>query len=284
MILKFFILFVSACGGLCVLMGFDMKCSIIGRVRLMLVIFMVLCLVFWLQGTAFAGLLLNVAQSNLDMGSVTVGSGNDFYGSLGLMTVSDDRAGSPGWSLVGTASHMTTIRPAMRITGSAGGVTSGGVYDGMLGVTIPTSFYTITINQGGAVGTATFNVSGAELMSNVVTGTFVAIGTKGVRVTFDVGNYSVGDEWMVGVDELPYTDMTIAPGNVTVNSGSGTGVSGGSSGVLSGTGVRSDNKILMQAMVGNGTGSYSITPDLSVHVHAAPMAGIYTGELLFTVS
>lgn len=250
----------------------------------MFVIFMAFCLVFWLQGTAFAGLLLNVTQSNLDMGSVAVGSGNDFYGSLGLMTVSDDRAGSPGWSLVGTASHMTMIRPAMRIAGSAGDVTSGGVYDGMFGVTLPTSFYTIIINQAGAVGTATFNVSGVESMSNVVTGTFVAIGTKGVRVTFDIGNYSAGDEWMVLVDTLPYTDMTIAPGSATINSGSGIGVSAGSSGAFSGTGVRSDNKVLMQATAGNGTGSYSITPDLSMHVHAVPMAGTYTGELLFTVS
>lgn len=245
---------------------------------------MVFSFTLGIWGTAFAGLLFDRVQTSLDMGNVTVGSGNDFHGSLGLMTVSDDRAGSPGWSLVGTSSHMTTIRPAMRISGSVGDVTSGGVYDGMFSVTSPASFYTITINKAGAVGTATFNVSGAESMNNVITGTFVAIGTKGVRVTFDVGDYSVGDQWMVGVDVLPYTDMTIALGSLTVNLGSGTGVSVASTGAFSGVGARSDNKILMQATAGNGIGSYSITPDLSVHVHAGSMAGTYTGELLFTVS
>lgn len=218
------------------------------------------------------------------MGNVTIGSGNSFNGSLGLMTVSDDRAGSPGWTLVGAANHMTTIRPSMRLTGSAGGVTSVGVYDGMLGVQNPAATYTITINLGGSVGTATFNVSGAETMSNVVTGSFVAIGTKGVRADFDVGNYSVGDQWMIIVDNLPYTDMTITPGSITVNSGSSTGVSTGSSGAFSGTGSLSNNKTLLQATGGNGTGSYSITPSLSVNVHDGPMAGTYTGDIIFTVS
>lgn len=262
-----------------VLMGFDMR-YVICRFRLILVILTV----FGLSGTAFAGLSLNVANSTLDMGSGTIGTTTSFSGSLGLMTVSDDRVGSPGWSLVGAASHMTTIRPAMRLAGTAGGVTSVGVYDGMLGVTTPASMYDIVIDQAGAVGTATFDVTGVETMNNVATGSFVAIGTKGVRVDFDVGNYSVGDRWIIIVDEFPYTDMTISPGSVTVNSGSGTGVSAGSSGLFSGTGSRSDNKVLMSATSGNGTGSYSITPDLSVSVHVGPMAGTYSGDILFTVS
>lgn len=121
-------------------------------------------------------------------------------------------------------------------------------------------------------------------MSNVTTGSFVAIGTKGVRADFDVGNYSVGDQWMIMADTLPYTSMSIAPGSVTVNSGSGTGVSAGSTGAFSGTGSQSDTKVLMQATSGNGTGNYSITPDLFVDIHPGSMAGTYTGDILFTVS
>lgn len=235
-------------------------------------------------GIAFAGLSLDLAQSSVNLGSITIGSGNTLSASLGLITISDDRGGSPGWTLTAAASHMTTIRPAMRIVGSTGGVTSVGAYDGMLGVQTPNATYTIIINQAGSVGTATFNVSGAETMNDVVTGSFVAIGTKGVRVDFDVGNYAVGDKWLVIVDTFPYTDMTITPGSVTVNSGSGTGVSAGSTGNFSGTGSQSNNKTILQATSGNGTGSYSITPDLSVNVHAGPMAGTYTGDILFTVS
>ncbi len=262
-----------------------MRCFIVRfRTRRVVGLLVTFSLVFSFGGSAFAGLSLNVAQSSLDMGSGTIGVVNSFSGSLGSITVSDDRGGSPGWSLVGAASHMTTIRPAIRIVGSVGGATSGGVYDGMLGVTSPLSAYDIVINAAGAVGTATFNVSGAESMSSVVTGTFIAIGTKGVRVTFDVGNYSVGDQWKIIVDNFPYTDMTISPGSVTVNSGSGTGVSAGSSGAFSGAGSRSNNKVLMQATSGNGTGSYSITPNLSVTVHGNPAAGTYTGDILFTVS
>lgn len=264
-------------------MGFDMKYAV-GRFRLVVVIFMVFALFLGLWNTALAGLSLNVVNSTLNMGSGTVGTTSSFSGSLGLMTVSDDRAGSPGWSLVAAASHMTTIRPALRIVGTAGGVTSVGVYDGMLGVSAPPATYDIVIDQAGPVGTATFDVSGAESMNDVVTGSFVAIGTKGVRVDFDVGNYSVGDRWKVIVDEFPYTDITITPGSVTVNSGSGTGVSAGSSGLFSGTGSQSNNKVLMSATSGNGTGSYSITPDLSVSVHTGPMAGTYSGDIIFTVS
>ena len=269
----------------CALIDFDMNYSF-GRLRsrVWLVMIIGFVFVFALWGTAFAGLALNLANTSLNMGSGTIGTVTSFNGSLGLMTVSDDRGGSPGWSLVGSAGHMTTIRPAMRIAGSAGGVTSVGVYDGMLGVSAPPSAYNVVINLAGAVGTATFNVSGAESMSDVVTGSFVAIGTKGVRVDFDVGNYSVGDRWLIIVDEFPYTDMTITPGSVTVNSGSGTGVSAGSAGVFSGSGATSNTKVLMSATVGNGTGSYSITPDLSVSVHAGPMAGTYIGDVLFTVS
>lgn len=235
-------------------------------------------------GTALAGLSVDVASSSINLGSVTVGSGNDLNASIGLITVNDDRPGSPGWTLVAAASHMTTIRPSIRIVGSAGGVTSAGVYDGMLGVQSPAATYNVVINQSGAVGTAAFNVFGTESMSNVTTGSFVAIGTKGVRVDFDVGNYAIGDRWMIMVDSLPYTDITIAPGSVTVNSGSGTGVTTGSTGIFSGTGSQSSNKTLLQATSGNGTGNYSITPDLFVDVHTGSMAGTYTGDILFTVS
>lgn len=283
MLIYWFDVIFCALNEFCALMDFDMKYGV-GRFRLVLIVLMVFALFLALWSTAFAGLSLNVANSTLDMGSGTIGVVNSLSGSLGLMTVSDDRAGSPGWSLVGTASHMTTIRPSIRIAGSVGGVTSVGAYDGMLGVTAPLSRYTIVINQAGAVGVATFDVSGAESMSSVVTGSFVAIGTKGVRVDFDVGNYSVGDQWMIIVDTLPYTDMTITPGAVTVNSGSGTGVSAGSSGLFSGTGSQSNNKVLMSATNGNGTGSYSITPDLSVSVHVGPAAGTYSGDIIFTVS
>lgn len=254
--------------------------NILGIYRGLVIVFVV----FGLSTTAFAGLLLDVLQSTLDLGSVTIGSNDNFSGSLGLMTVSDDRGGSPGWSLTGAASHMTTIRPAMRIVGNVGGMTSGGVYDGILGVTAPPSIYNVIINQSGAVGTATFDVSGAESMNSVVTGSFVAIGTKGVRVTFDIGNYSVGDRWMIAVDVFPYTDMTITPGDVTVNSGSGVGVSAGSAGVFSGTDARSTPKVFMSSSSGNGTGSYSITPNLFVDVHDGSVSGTYVGDILFTVS
>ncbi|MEK7544698.1 MAG: hypothetical protein AAB551_01055 [Patescibacteria group bacterium] len=233
---------------------------------------------------ALADLSLDIAQSNLDLGSVAIGNGNNFQGSLGLITVSDDRNGSPGWTLTAAATHMTTIRPSIRVTGNSGDVTSAGVYDGMLGIQSPNATYNITINQGGSVGTATFDVSGAETMNNVVTGSFVAIGTRGARVNFDVGTYTTGDKWIIIVDTLPYTDITITPGNITVNSGSGTGVSTGNAGAFEGTASQSDNKIIMQASSGNGTGSYSITPGISVNIHTGPMAGTYTGDILFTIS
>lgn len=252
------------------------------RIRFFLLYFILVVVCF--PATAFAGLLLSVPVGSIDFGTVEYGIVNEFSASLGAFTVTDDRAGSPGWNLSASMSHMTLVHDAIRTNGSNGNVVSAGAYDGTFGMQLPQASYRITIKSGGAVGVATFDVSGIETMTDVVTGSFVAIGTKGVRADFDVGTYVVGDAWLIMVDTFSYTGSILTSGAVTVNQGSGTGVSAGGSGSFAGTGIVSNNLTIMGATAGNGTGSYSITPSLSVGFHEQPLAGIYNGEVIYTLS
>lgn len=237
-------------------------------------------------GLAKAALTVSSSPADsIGMESKTVsGTAQNSTGTVSV-TVNDDREGSPGWTLNVTASHITLIRPAIKTSGTNDTVTSAGTYDGTLpGNSPPIKKYTLAIAQGGPVGTATFDVSGEETAANITTGSFVAIGTKGVRANFDVATYQAGNEWTIPIDSLPYTDMTVSPGNITVNSGSGTNVMAGASIQLIGSGVRSDSKLVMQATAGYGTGNYTIVVDLSLSIHPYCLAGNYSGDIIFTLS
>ncbi|GEM_PF-6821790 len=199
------------------------------------------------------------------------------------ITVTDDRAGSPGWQVTAVSSHLTRIAPPLTVAGNNSTVSSGGSYDGTFGVSAPWKSYLLTITTSGPVGTATFNVSGAETQTNLTTGALVSIGTKGARADFNIANYVVNDQWQIAVDVFPYTDITVTPGNITANSGSLTGVSAGSAGALTGTGTSSNAKTLMSASAGNGTGSYTQTSAIDLLLHKNSQKGSFTGVCTFTI-
>ncbi len=200
------------------------------------------------------------------------------------LTINDDRSVSPGWTVVMTSTHLTFINDPQLLFGNNNTVDSVGSYDGTFGEASPMNAYIIAISTAGQVGTAKFDVSGAETDNDVTTGAFVPIGTKGLRATFNPANYVLSDKWRIIVDAFHYTSLYVSPGSITANSGSLDGVSAGSSGDFSGSAATSNGKVLMSASSGNGTGNYSQDIDLALDLHGNSLVGDFTGVINFTVS
>lgn len=194
------------------------------------------------------------ASSSLTAVTVNATSSQNSTGTLGTLTVTDDRGSGVGWSATATSSDFTFINAAVKVSGSNDTVTSGGTYANSTGGT-----YTITITTGGSVGTALFRVTGIESASDQTTGSGVAIGARGVTATFAAATYSVGDSWTIRIDTIPVTNLTITPNTFTTVAGSSTGVSNGSSHAFTGT---EDATSIITASSENGMGSYSDNPAL----------------------
>lgn len=227
------------------------------------------------------GSLSLTAPSSVTLSTVTLAAPQPSgSGSMGTMQVADSRGTNVGWSLTATSTNFGDVNPIVLVAGSHNTVTSGGKYDFQTGGT-----YTLTINNGGSVGHSTFNVTGLETASNITTGTNIAIGTRGVTATFNTATYSVGDSWSITVYTIPlnaYQFFTVNPNNgtFTVVSGSGTGVSVGSShGFTSNT----DAATIMTATSGNGNGTYTVNPSLSLLVPAGTYTGNYSATITETV-
>lgn len=207
-------------------------------------------------------------------------SNQDTTGSLGTITVTDNRGTGVGWTATATSSHFIKANTAVKVTGSNDTVTTdaASTYSSSAVGT-----YTITINIGGAVGVATFDVSGLETASAVSTGSGsgIAIGTRGILANFAAATYVTGDSWTIRVDIIPVTGFRVTPGSLTTISGSASNVSAGSQHIWSTT---SDATTLVTASTNYGMGSYSVAPDLLLTVPANSFANSYTATVTETVN
>lgn len=197
-------------------------------------------------------------------------------GSLGTITVTDNRGTGAGWSTTATSTHFIKFNSPVT-TGGANNtvsVNSGSTFSSGTGGT-----YTITITTGGAAGVAVFSVSGLESASNQTTGTNVAVGTFGLHVDFAAATYTTSDSWTIRVDVIPVTEFTLTPGSV-YSTNSLTGVSGGSLHTFSST---SDPATIMTATAGDGMGQYLATPSASLVVPGNSFANTYTATVTETV-
>jgi len=197
--------------------------------------------------------------------------------------VSDD--GTAGWTAVMTSTHFTTRATTKKLAGNNATVDFTGTYDGLDGVIDPNGTFKVEITTGGAVGTAVFKWwdPAGNLTSTVTTAASVVL-SNGITVNFDAATYAVDDSWSAGVDVFPYTGLTVTPSAIYAESGSLTGVSAGSSEILSGTGATSNAKTIMTATADNGTGIYWQDEDLSLSVHANFLSGDFTATVTLTVS
>ena len=201
-------------------------------------------------------------------------------GSLGTITVTDNRGTGAGWGVTATSTHFVKINNPVMTGGSNNTLTlnSGAAYSDSTQGT-----YTITIATGGEVGVATFDVTGLETASGVSTGTGtgVAVGSRGVLVDFAAATYVNNDSWTIRVDVIPVTGFKVTPGSVTTITGSSTNVTGGSEHTFTTT---SDATSIITASSGYGLGSYSVAPALELTIPANSFANNYTATVTETVN
>ena len=200
------------------------------------------------------------------------------------LNVINQRGTNAGWTVSMTSSNFTRMSDVKTLVGNNSTVDFIGTYDGLDGVIDPLGKFVVEITQAGTVGTAVFKWTdplGNETMG-VLTNTTVSL-SNGVSVTFGNTNYVVGDKWIVLVDVLPYTGLTVDIQSISVNEGSSTGVTSGVSAVLSGTSVSSGPLTLMQASRFNGFGDYSQLLIFSLVVHGNILPGLFTASSTITI-
>ena len=199
--------------------------------------------------------------------------------------VKDERGTGAGWSAVMAVTNLTTRATERTLAGSNDTVTFTGTYDGLDGVLDPNGTFKVEITTGGDVGTAVFKWwdPAGTLTEDVTTASTVTL-SNGISVNFASTTYAVGDSWSAGVDVFPYTSLTVTPSDIYANSGSLTGVTAGSSELMTGSEATSDPKTIMTAAVNDGFGDYFIDVDLSQIIHPNSLSGTYTSTATITVS
>ena len=113
--------------------------------------------------------------------------------------------------------------------------------------------------------------------------------SNGVYIAFAAATYVVDDEWSVLVDVFPYNyettkGLTITPSVIHAASGVTTGITAGTSVLVSGTAATSDAETIMTADPNYGLGDYYIDVDLSQIIHSNSLVGEYTSVATITVS
>lgn len=218
-------------------------------------------------------------QATATLSTVTVSTSNqNSTGSLGTITVDDNRGTGVGWSTTASSTHFIKYNTPVRTGGAAGTLTvdSTATYNNSPGGT-----YTIAITTGGTLGTAKFSVSGLETLTNQTTGASVSVGSFGLVLDFAAATYTTSDAWTIRVDELPVTGFSITPSTPTANFGVMTGVTGGSQHTFAST---ADTATIMTASSGNGMGEYCSTPSAQLVIPGNSYANTYTATFTVTVN
>ncbi len=202
---------------------------------------------------------------------------------LNSINVINTRGVAAEWAITINVTNMTQRGASTKIFGDNDTVNFTGAYTG---ITAPHTYgkYTAEITTSGQVGTAIFkwtDPAGTET-TGVSTASSVIL-NNGITINFNPSAYAVSDKWILRVDSLSYTNLTLTPGSITTNFGD-SNITPGSSGTFSGIGITSNARTLLSATAGNGEGSYTQIPGLSQSVHANTLNGTFQGTITLTVS
>jgi hypothetical protein len=204
--------------------------------------------------------------------------------------VSDSRGTGVGWAATMTSTNLVTQGVGKTLVGTNDAVNFTGTYNGVGAIFTNFGFYTIEITTGGATGDAIFtwtNPAGIAT-TGVFTASVVPL-SSGIIATFDPSAFTIGDKWSIAVDALRYNyntikGLTITPSALHVVSGSATGVTPGSSTLLTGSGATSNPVTILTAATDGGMGDYFLDLELSQDVHPNTYTGTYTATATITVS
>ncbi len=224
------------------------------------------------------------APANISYSTLAVSTATQVANAtLANIDVVNTRGVATAWSITINVTNITKRGTSSTVAGDNNTVNFTGTYTG---VTAPHTYgkYTVEITTGGAVGAAIFKwTDPAETeTTGITTAASVAL-NNGITVNFDPATYAIGDKWILRVDSMGYTNLTITPGAITTNFGNAN-VDAGASGTFSGTGITSNARTLISAASGNGEGGYTQTPALSQSVHANTLNGEFNGTITLTIS
>ena len=215
-------------------------------------------------------------------GTVSI-SAQDSTASLSGVTVVNTRATTTSWSLTLTSTNLTSVGATSKIAGGNDTVTFSGSYNGLAALDTA-GIYTVEITTGGAVGMAVFKWTDPAhvITTDITTASNVSL-SSGISVNFGAATYVTGDKWIIRVDSLDYSSLTIQPGSISTEFGD-TGVTAGSNGTFSGSGATSDPRTLMNGSVGASLGKYIQNSNLIQSVHGNTLQGTFQGTITLTLS
>lgn len=202
---------------------------------------------------------------------------------LDSVNVVNTRGTNTAWSLSATVTNLTTTRSVTKLLGSNNTVTFSGTYSGVITHDLASKYF-IEITTGGAVGAAILKWTdpAGTVTQNITTASSILL-NNGMTVNFAAATYVVGDKWMLPVDSLDYTALTLTPGSITVNFGN-TSVTVGGDGLFGGISTTSSSRILMSANANAGEGSYTQAINFSQNAHANFLFGNYSATITITLS
>lgn len=215
--------------------------------------------------------------------------------------VTDTRGTGAGWSLTMTTTNLTIREDDVKLSGSNDDVTSGGTYDGALGIQVQYPSFVVEITTGGIPDGATAEYSYWEPgtdPSGAADGTAIKATdsavelSNGVTISFTLATtYVGGDKWSILVDVFPYNDtpgstgLEISPSAIHADSGSAEGVNAGSGNqFFSGSAVTSEALTVMTATADHGQGDYFVDIDMVQDIHKNSLDGQYTSTATLTGS
>jgi hypothetical protein len=242
---------------------------------------LLLLLSFYLNLSAWAALTIT-SPTSATFGASAVSTGDQSTTSTiaGVEVTNDDTV---GWNATMNSTNFTRIGPVYTLAGLNNTLTTGGAYDGTYGVTASVVRYDVKIVTAGGLGAAEYQWrhDDSDWSSSATTGSGLAL-EKGITITFGSVTYVIDDEWQFGVDVLPYTSLTVTPGDITIVSGDD-GVSKGASEILTGSGATSTEKTLMIGAAASSTGTYRQDEGLQLLIHGNSLFGEFSAMTTLTV-
>lgn len=221
-------------------------------------------------------------------------------GTITGIAPSDLRGTGAGWTVTMTSTNLGITGATVSKTRIAGtgtivltGVNVSGTYDGM----VPQALF--AYNGTKSAGQFTVRVDSVSLgLPATVTLTDPAgtattpsvasnsISFNGLTVSFGtIGQtYAMGDIVGFNVDSYPYVGLTVTPANLASSGGSTSGVTLGSSGILTGTGATSGSHTDLVAVAAAGLGEFTYDQGLSQVLHGNPMVASYSSTLTFSIT
>jgi hypothetical protein len=239
---------------------------------------------------------LTLTAGSLAVAAVSAGSATAALGSvspaaanLAVANWSDTTGSGAGWNGTMAVSLFNDTGAWTTTGGTHGlGVTGSGTYTG----SATQGYYVVTVTSdaGGTSVNATVTGTESASISGGAHGSALAVGTKGVTITFAVGTtYSPGDQFTIHVGNLPASALVLGAGSTITANGttaatapaftnSGATVTGGTATSV-GSGVK-----FVTAALNTGMGSFQVSPNGTIAFDGnLDWAGSYTAQVSYSI-